>query len=182
MKVFFYILFISPLLWSYSCKQEPCIPTKYKFTEQDLEWQIYQIGQQYKYKNLTTGEIRIYTVTKIEKTVIESNDGWSSKRDKCPRNPREAEALKVQLLTDKLEQLNITFEVLSISVTPKTDRSSASMFISFQDFGLTRGSPNGYIDAYESSFVDGQPIHLLQLHPFIKLIFVIHKLITMFIL
>jgi hypothetical protein len=156
MKLLLYILCISPLLWSYSCKQEPCIPTKYTFTEQDLEWQIYQIGQQYKYKNLTTGEIRVYTVYKVEKSVIESNDGFSSKRDRCPRDPREIEVVKIQLLTDKLEQLEISIQSVADSNSP--EYNSAILNISIKEFQFRFGLQIGFIISKNEIFISGEQI------------------------
>ncbi len=75
--------------------------TFYGFSEQDLEWQIYAVGQQYKYKKLNTGEIRTYTVSKVEKSILEMNDGTITRQSRCYKNPRKIEMIKVQMINDK---------------------------------------------------------------------------------
>jgi hypothetical protein len=152
MKKVIYILLISSLFWAVACYKCDERVEKHLFSQQDYEWQIYDLNQIYSFKSTKTGEVKTYSVIKAEKKTLRSNRGtdkWG-----CLIDPRQQEMITIEMANSEQKRIILKYEASS----SYTMESRALIYITFSNSSTYPSYPIGYINKNQSTFVNAQPI------------------------
>lgn len=165
MKKIIYILLISPLFWGISCYKCDETVAKFQFKPQDYEWQIYDLNQTYSFKSTKTGEVKTYSVIKTNKSIFRSKDGvdkWG-----CTIRSRQTDIITIEMVNSNQEKIVVEFQALDKLNQHGYDISSTKeshflIRVQFYDSSSNLlknvGYPIYYINKYQSSFINAQPL------------------------